>query len=272
MGRPTPQPSLEAPGLPVTRDAEPGPIGAQRTAPCLPLRVLFVSDVRFLREGLPEILHQQSELAIAWVAEDQNQALELILAAHPDAVLLDTALPSGFDAVASIVAAAPEIPVIALAMVEAEHEILTWAEAGIAGFVPRSASISDVIRTVSLAVRGEQICSARVAGSMIRRLRQLAILTRDERYGPVVGRLTAREQEIAELIVHGLSNKLIARHLHIALPTVKCHVHNILDKLKLQRRGNVALWIRQRVNRVGVIVLETVTADLVTLTPAEYLL
>ena len=157
MEHPTPQASLEAPGLPATRDREPGPKGAQWTAPCLPLRVLFVSDVKFLREGLPEILHQQSELAITWVAEDQNQALELILAVHPDAVLLDTALPSGLDAVASMVAAAPDIPVIALAMVEAEHEILTWAEAGIAGFVPRSASVSDIIRTVNLAVRGEQI-------------------------------------------------------------------------------------------------------------------
>jgi DNA-binding NarL/FixJ family response regulator len=268
MEHPTPQASLEAPGLPATRDSEPGAIGAQRTAPCPPLRVLFVSDVKFLREGLPEILHQQSELAITWVAEDQNQALELILAVHPDAVLLDTALPSDLDAVASIVAAAPDIPVIALAMVEAEDEILAWVEAGIAGFVPRSSSISEIIRTVSLAVRGEQICSARVAGSMIRRLRQLAVLTREQRHSPVVGRLTAREHEIAELIAQDLSNKLIARRLHISVATVKCHVHNMLDKLKLQRRGNVALWTRQQLNRVVSIV---VTADLVPLMPAEYL-
>jgi DNA-binding NarL/FixJ family response regulator len=266
------QVSLEAPGLPATRDSEPGAIGAQRTAPCPPLRVLFVSDVKFLREGLPEILHQQSELAITWVAEDQNQALELILAVHPDAVLLDTALPSGLDAVASMVAAAPDIPVIALAMVEAEHEILTWAEAGIAGFVPRSASVSDIIRTVNLAVRGEQICSGRVAGAMIRRLRQLAIVAREERYGDISGRLTSREQEIAELVAQGLSNKLVARRLHIEVSTVKCHVHSILDKLKLQRRGNVALWIRQRVNCVTSIAMEIVAADSVTWMPAEYLL
>src|SRR5262249_30263726 len=172
----------------------------------------------------------------------------------------------------SIVAAAPDIPVIALAMVEAEQEILTWAEAGIAGFVPRSASISDIIRTMSLAVRGEQNCSARVSGSMIRRLRQLAVLTREQRYGPVVGGLTAREHEIVELIAQGLSNKVIARRLHIEVATVKCHVHNILDKLKLQRRGNVALWIRQQINRVVSIAMEIVSADAVTLMPAEYLL
>jgi DNA-binding NarL/FixJ family response regulator len=272
MGGPTPRVSLEAPGLPVTRHSEPGPIGAERTGPCLPLRVLFVSDVRFLREGLPEILHQQSELVIAWVAADQNQALELIRAVHPDAVLLDTALPGGFEAVASMVATTPDIPVIALAMVEAEHEILTWAEVGIAGFVPRSASVSDITRTVSLAVRGEQICSARIAGSMMRRLRQLAMLTREERYGPVVERLTAREQEIAELIAQGLSNKLIARRLNIEVATAKCHVHNILDKLKLQRRGNVALWIRKRVNCVVSIAMEILATDAVTLMPAEYLI
>jgi DNA-binding NarL/FixJ family response regulator len=272
MEHPTSQASLEAPGLPATRDREPGPKGAQWTAPCLPLRVLFVSDVKFLREGLPEILHQQSELAITWVAEDQNQALELILAVHPDAVLLDTALPSGLDAVASMVAAAPDIPVIALAMVEAEHEILTWAEAGIAGFVPRLASVSDIIRTVNLAVRGEQICSGRVAGAMIRRLRQLAIVAREERYGDISGRLTSREQEIAELVAQGLSNKLVARRLHIEVSTVKCHVHSILDKLKLERRGNVALWFRQRVNHVVSIAMEIVAADSVTWMPAEYLL
>src|SRR5262245_12309246 len=134
-------------------------------------------------------------------------------------------------------------------MVEAEHEILTWAEAGIAGFVPRSTSVSDIIRTVNLAVRGEQICSAKVAGSMMRRLRQLAASTWQERYSPVVARLTAREQEIAELISQGLSNKLIARRLRIEVATTKCHVHNILDKLKLSRRGDVALRIQHQANR-----------------------
>ena len=114
-------------------------------------------------------------------------------------MLLDTALPGGFDAVARIVAAAPDIPVIALAMVEAEHEILTWAEAGIAGFVPRSASISDIVRTVSLAVRGEQVCSGRVAGAMIRHVHQLAVVAREQRFDDVSWRLTSREQEIAEL-------------------------------------------------------------------------
>jgi DNA-binding NarL/FixJ family response regulator len=107
---------------------------------------------------------------------------------------------------------------------------------------------------------------------MIRRLRQLAALTREERYGSVAGRLTAREQEIADLIAQGLSNKLIARHLHIEVPTVKCHVHNILDKLKFQRRGNVALWIQQRVNGVASIAMEIVAAaDAVTVMLAEYL-
>src|SRR5262249_35847690 len=155
-------------------------------------------------------------------------------------------LPSGFGAVASIVAAAPDVPVIALAMVEAEHEILTWAEAGIAGFVPRSGSISDIIRTVSLAVRGEQICSAKVTGAMIRRVHQLAVAAREERNGNLVERLTSRERENAELIGQGLSNKLIARRLHIEVATAKCHVHNILDKLKLPRRGDVALRIQNQ--------------------------
>ena len=117
-----------------------------------------------------------------------------------------------------------------------------------------------------------EICSAGVAGSIIRRLRQLAIVAPEERNGDMSGRLTSREQEIAELIAQGLSNKLVARRLHIEVSTVKCHVHSILDKLKLERRGNVALWFRQRVNGVASIAMQIVAAHPVTWMPAEYLL
>ena len=183
MEHPTPQASLEAPGLPAMCDREPG---LQTTAPRSSIAWCFsFPDVRFLREGLPgDPAPTVGTRAIAWVAEDQNQALEFIPAAHPDAVLVDTALPSGFNAVASIVAAAPNIPVIALAMVEAEYEILTWVEAGIAGIVPRSASISDIV--------GSELCSSWRA-DLLRQGRGLddsapapaCGMTRNERYGPV---------------------------------------------------------------------------------------
>lgn len=209
------------------------------------LAVLIVSDVRFLREGLCEILLRQAEVAVVTTAENRDQALASLLADRPDAVLLDTNLPDGLAVAGRIVAGAADIPVIALAMAEIDHAVIAWAEAGIAGYVPRSASIPDLVDTIMSAVRGEQACSAKVAGAMLRRLHQLAVKAGQERYASIDARLTPREREIAALLAEGFSNKLIARHLHIAVSTAKCHVHNLLDKLNLQRRTDVARWVRQ---------------------------
>ena len=63
--------------------------------------------------------------------------------------------------------------------------------------------------------------------------------------------LTAREEEIASLIAAGLSNKEIARRLKICLPTIKSHVHNILGKLELERRGQVSRWLRENPPALG---------------------
>jgi two-component system, NarL family, nitrate/nitrite response regulator NarL len=209
-----------------------------------PLRVLIVSDVKFFRDGLAEVLSQHADVVVA-TAEDPEMALAQTLATIPDAILLDVALPSGLAAVASIAASAPDIPIIALALTETEQTVLTWAEAGVTSYVPRSASIVDLIGTVTLAVRGEQSCSTKIAGAMLRRLRQLAIIAKQYRSPFTDARLTRREREIAELIADGLSNKLIARKLNIGVATAKCHVHNILEKLKLHRRSDVAHWLRQ---------------------------
>ncbi len=213
------------------------------------LRVLIVSDVRFFREGLSEALPHLSGIAVVATAEDGDQALARALALNPDVILLDTGLPDGLGIVASLAGAVPAIPVIALAVAETEHAILTWVEAGVAGYVHRSASIIELIDTVMLATRGEQACSTKVAGAMLRRLHQLAATGRQERYSTTEtteARLTPREREVAQLVADGLSNKLIAQRLNIEVGTVKCHIHNMLDKLKFHRRSDLALWVCQR--------------------------
>jgi DNA-binding NarL/FixJ family response regulator len=94
-------------------------------------------------------------------------------------------------------------------------------------------------------VRGEQMFPAKVAGAILRRLRELAMTVRQERDCGMHARLTPREREVADLAAEGLSNKLIARRLHIEVATAKCHVHNVLEKLKLQRRDELAHWLRR---------------------------
>ena len=192
-----------------------GSLDRDRRRSCGPsLRVLIVSDVRFFREGLSETLPHLSRISVVATAEDGDQALARALALNPNAILLDTGLPDGLGIVASLVGAVPTIPVVAMAVAETEHAILTWVEAGVAGYVHRSASIIELIDTVILATRGEQVCSTKVAGAMLRRLHQLAATARQDRYGTTEPILTQREGEVAQLVADGLSNKLIAQRLN----------------------------------------------------------
>lgn len=208
------------------------------------LCVILVSDVNFLREGLREAFARRSEMTIA-TAETPSDALGSIPALRPDAILIDSGLPNGIEAVGRFLSAAPDVPVIALGVAENEDAVLPWAEAGIAGYVPRSACLADLTHTVRRVVRGEQMLPAKVAGAILKRLRELAMTVREERDRGMHARLTRREREVADLAADGLSNKLIARRLHIEVATAKCHVHNVLEKLKLQRRDELARWLRR---------------------------
>ena len=109
--------------------------------------------------------------------------------------------------------------------------------------MPRSAALADLVGFLSGIMRGEQTCSTRVAAGLMRWIADgPRIETAAARARPA---LTAREEEIASLIAAGLSNKEIARRLKICLPTTKSHVHNILGKLELERRGQVSRWLRE---------------------------
>jgi DNA-binding NarL/FixJ family response regulator len=132
-------------------------------------------------------------------------------------------------------------------MPDSEESVLAFAEAGIAGYVPREGSVQDLVDAVERAVRGELQCSPQLAGAIIRRLAWRAAAGSDFPRGP----LTARETEIVRLIDQGLSNKEIAVRLGIEVATVKNHVHNLLEKLRVRRRAEAAAHIRSRDARLA---------------------
>src|SRR2546421_13075479 len=132
---------------------------------------------------------------------------------------------------------------------EDHGDVLASAEAGAIAYVPREASLEDLVAVIECAVRGEAVCSPRVAGALLRRI---AVLATDGRSDRVPARLTKREREIMGLIDEGLSNKEIAKRLRIEVATVKNHVHNILEKLQVHRRGEAAARVRAALPRRAV--------------------
>jgi len=197
---------------------------------------LIVSEVCFLRESLAEIL-ARAGIATCGQTGTLPLALAIARAQQPEIVLLDVAFSGGVAAAMQLVDALPDASVIALAIAETEENVLAWAQAGIAGYVPNTASVDDLVLLIGQIRRGEQTCPMRIVGSLLRRIgaSEHAGKQAPAAFMP----LTRREREISQLIATGLSNKDIARRLGISLGTTKSHVHNLLGKLSLQRRADV---------------------------------
>jgi DNA-binding NarL/FixJ family response regulator len=204
--------------------------------------ILILSDIRFLREGLAEVLQRDGAFPTVGLAADIDEALAAAADAVPQIVLIDASLPGGLAAVPRLRGLAPQPKIVALALGETETAVIAWAEAGVSGYVPRSTALGELVSLLEGILRGEQTCSRKVAAGLLRWIGR----SRCEPSQAAVSAqrsLTAREAQAARLIGAGFSNKEIARRLNIGLATIKSHVHNLLGKLELTRRAQLAQWV-----------------------------
>ena len=207
------------------------------------IRVLVVSDIRLYRDGLAHILADEPRLAVVGTAADVSAAVREVAAHAPDVALVDMVMPQSIDAVRGIAATRPTVKVVALGIRETERDLLACAEAGVAGYVARAASVQDLVKTLEGVGRGELLCSAQAAAALWRRVAALAARAGGSAQENA---LTRREREIGTLLEGGLSNKDIAVRLGIEVATVKNHVHNLLEKLEVHRRAQAVARLQGR--------------------------
>jgi two-component system, NarL family, nitrate/nitrite response regulator NarL len=208
--------------------------GALRT------RVFIISTTRIYREGLSHVLAAESAVEVIGTASDVDKAAAQLITMRPDVTLFDLTDEAGLDGVRRLAHREGQ-KVVVLGVTDDVEQILSCAEAGIAGYVTRNESLAHLVSTVCAAARGEFTCPPQVAGGLLRRL---GTLGGQAVRPPTQPSLTGREQEVVRLIGLGLSNKEIAKRLGIQLATVKNHVHNILDKAGVRRRADAALTLR----------------------------
>ena len=201
------------------------------------LRLVIASEIRFLRESLGAVLGRVASLSVVGYGADLGQTLNVSRDLRPDMVLIDAAMRDGPPAVRPLREIRAGLQVVAFAVSESVDTVVAWAEAGVTGYIPKTASMSDLHALVAEISAGRQTCSPLVAAGLLQRVAATAVDTPQQASGPHA--LTPRELEIVRLISTGLSNKEIARQLNIGLATAKSHVHNVLGKLNVQRRGQV---------------------------------
>ena len=216
------------------------------------MRVLLVSDVHVVQEGVRSVLAHQYGLDVVSVV-DRIHAREESERLAPDVVLLDAAREDSIDFVRTLVVSLPHSRVVAFGARETEQEILALAAAGTAGYVRESAQGGDVVRVLERVMRDELTCSARAAASLYHHVATLVQGGAQGTDATPAGQcarsdpgapLSPRQRQIAQLIAWGLTNKQIGRHLGIEAATVKNHVHNICEKLRVHRRGEVTARMR----------------------------
>ena len=208
------------------------------------LRILVVWGVRFLGEGLAELLERDPFVAVVGLCTDLSEAVALTPVVQPDVILLDARIPEAAVAVRRALDIAPGMRIVASGVRETEDDILAWAEAGVIGYIPGTAALGDFTRLVKDIHAGEQDCSSRVAAGLLRQVGLIARRGTSPTIRLLAPSLTKREWQVAELIRSGLSDKEIARRLNISLATTKSHVHNLLGKLSVRRRNQVADYVR----------------------------
>lgn len=209
------------------------------------ISLVVVEDNRLLREGLCELLRRQSGFVVLDAAAD-GAVIDCVFPRVPRAILLlDVGLrdDDSLSICQDVHTRFPEVRIIVMGMAPHHDDIAGFVHAGAVGFIRKDATTSEFASTVRHVARGETSLPRALTESLF-----AEIMRQPQQLSPQAlaegMQLTAREKEIVALLGEGLSNKDIAARLHIAIHTVKSHVHNVLEKLSLHSRLEVVAYSR----------------------------
>lgn len=208
----------------------------------------IVSDIRLYREGLEKILGATENINVVAALDSYVEILKLLEENQLDVVLLDMRMINNDEILTAISTNYAKTKIIALAVPENDDNYLLCLESGIAGYLPKESSISELMEAVRTVNNGRMYCPASINQSILRSVKHLHddYRSSDIHSSGTKAReaLTPRENQIVQLLTRGMSNKKIAQTLTIELSTVKNHVHNILVKMGAENRSQIACLLQ----------------------------
>lgn len=207
--------------------------------------VFLIEDNRLLRDGLASMLSAQG-LRVVATARNGHEALREVARVKPQLVLLDSALGDrdGAKFVQQVREDFPEIKVIVMGLLPAHDDFVEFIRAGVSGFILKDATIEEFVTTIRAVADGVSVLPSLLTTTLFTHVAAQA-RARGKRGSKTAARMTMRERQVISSIADGLSNKEIADRLNIATYTVKSHVHNILEKLALHTRLEVAAYAHE---------------------------
>ena len=209
----------------------------------LPTSLILVEGNRLLREGLAALVSHHEDLRIVATLADCDMVLQKVQQLKPTVVLLDIGARdhNHVPVIESITRDHGDVKVIVLDLLPDHADVMELVRAGVSGFLLKDATIDEFLKTVRLVAAGTPVLPPSLTNSLFSEIvndearRERALVSSS-------ATLTRREREIIRLIADGLSNKEIAQQLNVATFTVKSHVHNVLEKLALRTRVQIASY------------------------------
>ncbi|MFD1930081.1 MULTISPECIES: response regulator [Nonomuraea] len=200
------------------------------------IRVFLLDDHEVVRRGVAALLESEDDIEVIGEAGTAASAIARIPALRPDVAVLDVRLPdgNGVDVCREVRSALPELQCLMLTSYADDDALFEAVMAGAAGYVLKQIHGSDLVGAVRTVAGGQSLLDPQTTAAMLQRLREQA-----DRKDPLRA-LSEQERHILELIGEGLTNRQIGERLHLAEKTVKNYVSNLLGKLNLQRRTQVA--------------------------------
>lgn len=215
------------------------------------IRILLIDDHTLFRSGIRALLQRQADFEIVDEAADGVEGIKRAKQHRPDVILLDLNMPglSGLEALHLLVEDLPDSAVVVLTVSEEAEELATALRSGARGYLLKNIETEALTSAIRRAAAGEPVISEGMTAKLVQQFRAPAMqpgagrgLDAGTGNGQASTPLTARERDIVQGLVRGESNKEIARELGVAESTVKIHVQNILKKLSLASRVQVAVY------------------------------
>ncbi len=207
-----------------------------------PITILIVDDHEVVRNGIRAYLETLPEFQVVGEAASGAEAVRLVQDLIPDVVLMDLIMPGmgGIETTREVKKISPRTQVVVLTSYHEDEHIFPALKAGAISYVLKDMKMEKLAEAIQRAVRNEVTLHPLVAARVLRNLRGES---EDESF---YADLTDREHDVLKLIANGLSNSQIAEQLVISENTVKGHVSNILSKLHLADRTQVAVYAWQK--------------------------
>ncbi|WP_042269952.1 response regulator [Paraburkholderia heleia] len=212
------------------------------------IRILLIDDHTLFRSGVSALLQRQPDLEVVGEASDGVEGVKRAKQHLPDVILLDLNMPglSGLETLQLLVEDLPDTAVVMLTVSEEADELTAAMRAGARGFLLKSIDADALVAAIRKAASGQPVITEHMTAKLVEQMRKPVQSTSATGTTGAARAsaetLTARERDIVRELARGASNKEIARALDLAESTVKIHVRNILRKLGLTSRVQVAIY------------------------------